>query len=71
LWAVPPAGWSAYEVRLYCLEAGPMFARPLRGVPVRAAHCLTSIQFSPTSEHLLLAFGRRARPAPPTAARRV
>ena len=26
---------------------------------VRAAHCLTSIQFSPTSEHVLLAYGRR------------
>jgi hypothetical protein len=26
---------------------------------VRAAHCLTSIQFSPTSEHLMLAYGRR------------
>ncbi|KAF5960712.1 hypothetical protein HYC85_001921 [Camellia sinensis] len=26
---------------------------------IRAAHCLTSIQFSPTSEHILLAYGRR------------
>jgi activator-of-BECN1-regulated-autophagy protein 1 len=30
-----------------------------RYVSVRAAHCLTSIQFSPTSEHVLLAYGRR------------
>jgi activator-of-BECN1-regulated-autophagy protein 1 len=27
--------------------------------PVRAAHCLTSVQWSPTGEHILLAYGRR------------
>ncbi|PWZ36537.1 hypothetical protein Zm00014a_004511 [Zea mays] len=26
---------------------------------IKAAHCLTSIQFSPTSEHILLAYGRQ------------
>ena len=27
--------------------------------PVRAAHCLTSVQWSPTGQHILLAYGRR------------
>lgn len=49
-----------HQVRIYSLEAGPGFGAVLRARPVRAAHCLTSIQFSPTSEHLLLAYGRCA-----------
>ena len=51
----PPA--VSYEVRIYSLEPAS-FGRVLQSAPVRAAHCLTSIQFSPTSRHLLLAFGR-------------
>lgn len=47
-----------YEVRIYSLEAGAEFGSVVRARPVRAAHCLTSIQFSPTSQHLLLAYGR-------------
>ncbi|KAL5996818.1 hypothetical protein ACLOJK_007738 [Asimina triloba] len=39
-----------YELRIYSLE---------KATAIRAAHCLTSIQFSPTSEHILLAYGRR------------
>jgi activator-of-BECN1-regulated-autophagy protein 1 len=35
------------------------FGLVLASRAIRAAHCLTSIQFSPTSEHLLLAYGRR------------
>ncbi|KAL6503537.1 hypothetical protein OROGR_025460 [Orobanche gracilis] len=35
------------------------FGSILASRAIRAAHCLTSIQFSPTSEHLLLAYGRR------------
>ncbi|KAJ0948065.1 putative transcription factor WD40-like family [Helianthus annuus] len=35
------------------------FGSVLISRPIRAAHCLTSIQFSPTSEHILLAYGRR------------
>ena len=35
--------------------AGAVLARR----PVRAAHCLTSVQWSPTGEHILLAYGRR------------
>ncbi|XP_058201634.1 uncharacterized protein LOC131316331 [Rhododendron vialii] len=47
-----------YELRIYSLEEAT-FGLVLSSRPIRAAHCLTSIQFSPTSEHLLLAYGRR------------
>ncbi|PSR98346.1 Activating molecule in BECN1-regulated autophagy protein [Actinidia chinensis var. chinensis] len=47
-----------YELRIYSLEEAT-FGFVLASRPIRAAHCLTSIQFSPTSEHLLLAYGRR------------
>ncbi|KAK6130503.1 hypothetical protein DH2020_035761 [Rehmannia glutinosa] len=47
-----------YELRIYSLEEAT-FGSVLASRAIRAAHCLTSIQFSPTSEHLLLAYGRR------------
>uniref|UniRef100_A0A7N0TUN9 Transducin family protein / WD-40 repeat family protein n=1 Tax=Kalanchoe fedtschenkoi TaxID=63787 RepID=A0A7N0TUN9_KALFE len=47
-----------YELRIYSLEE-TTFGHVLSSRAIRAAHCLTSIQFSPTSEHLLLAYGRR------------
>ncbi|KAL3812398.1 hypothetical protein ACJIZ3_013666 [Penstemon smallii] len=47
-----------YELRIYSLEEAT-FGSVLASQAIRAAHCLTSIQFSPTSEHLLLAYGRR------------
>ncbi|KAK4585863.1 hypothetical protein RGQ29_023178 [Quercus rubra] len=47
-----------YELRIYSLEEAT-FGLVLASRAIRAAHCLTSIQFSPTSEHLLLAYGRR------------
>ncbi|KAL6571364.1 hypothetical protein OROHE_003007 [Orobanche hederae] len=47
-----------YELRIYSLEEAT-FGSILASRAIRAAHCLTSIQFSPTSEHLLLAYGRR------------
>ncbi|CAI9776056.1 unnamed protein product [Fraxinus pennsylvanica] len=47
-----------YELRTYSLEEAT-FGLVLASRAIRAAHCLTSIQFSPTSEHLLLAYGRR------------
>ncbi|CAA2938760.1 WD40 repeat-containing [Olea europaea subsp. europaea] len=47
-----------YELRVYSLEE-TTFGSVLASRAIRAAHCLTSIQFSPTSEHLLLAYGRR------------
>jgi len=47
-----------YELRVYSMEQHS-FGKILHARPVRAAHCLTSIQFSPTSDYLLLAYGRR------------
>ncbi|XP_057483599.1 uncharacterized protein LOC130770251 isoform X1 [Actinidia eriantha] len=47
-----------YELRIYSLEKAT-FGSVLVSQAIRAAHCLTSIQFSPTSEHILLAYGRR------------
>ncbi|KAK0583276.1 hypothetical protein LWI29_035362 [Acer saccharum] len=47
-----------YELRIYSLEEST-FGSVLASRAIRAAHCLTSIQFSPTSEHILLAYGRR------------
>ncbi|GER41684.1 transducin family protein / WD-40 repeat family protein, partial [Striga asiatica] len=47
-----------YELRIYSLEEAT-FGLILASRAIRAAHCLTSIKFSPTSEHLLLAYGRR------------
>ncbi|KAL5538878.1 hypothetical protein UlMin_043121 [Ulmus minor] len=47
-----------YELRIYSLEEAT-FGKVLVSRAIRAAHCLTSIQFSPTSEHILLAYGRR------------
>ncbi|XVF62752.1 hypothetical protein PTKIN_Ptkin09bG0033600 [Pterospermum kingtungense] len=49
-----------YELRIYSLEEAT-FGLVLASREIRAAHCLTSIQFSPTSEHILLAYGRRHR----------
>ncbi|OAY71136.1 hypothetical protein ACMD2_24709 [Ananas comosus] len=47
-----------YELRIYSLEE-ETFGNVLASRAIRAAHCLTSIQFSSTSEHILLAYGRR------------
>ncbi|KAM7270272.1 hypothetical protein ACFE04_029486 [Oxalis oulophora] len=47
-----------YELRIFSLEEAT-FGSVLVSRAIRAAHCLTSIQFSPTSEHILLAYGRR------------
>ncbi|CAI9267994.1 unnamed protein product [Lactuca saligna] len=46
-----------YELRIYSLEKAT-FGLVLISRTIRAIHCLTSIQFSPTSEHILLAYGR-------------
>eukprot|EP00232_Nephroselmis_pyriformis_P021616 CAMPEP_0182867610 /NCGR_PEP_ID=MMETSP0034_2-20130328/8822_1 /TAXON_ID=156128 /ORGANISM="Nephroselmis pyriformis, Strain CCMP717" /LENGTH=247 /DNA_ID=CAMNT_0024999973 /DNA_START=8 /DNA_END=748 /DNA_ORIENTATION=- len=54
----PAAPALMYELRIYSLDQRS-FGKVLVSRAVRAAHCLTSIQFSPTSEHLLLAYGRR------------
>ncbi|KAG2302338.1 hypothetical protein Bca52824_030989 [Brassica carinata] len=49
-----------YELRVYSLQK-ESFGSVLVSREIRAAHCLTSIQFSPTSEHILLAYGRYHR----------
>jgi len=46
------------EVRTYSIDAH-QFGQVLSARAIKAAHCLTSIQFSPTSSHVLLAYGRR------------
>lgn len=48
-----------YEVRIYSIS-GSSFGEVIWAKRIRAAHCLTSLQFSPTSEHILLAYGRWA-----------
>ncbi|XP_015689378.1 uncharacterized protein LOC102705977 [Oryza brachyantha] len=53
-----PSHRVIYELRVYSLEEAT-FGEVLTSRAIRAAHCLTSIQFSPTSEHILLAYGRR------------
>ncbi|KAF0932433.1 hypothetical protein E2562_010345 [Oryza meyeriana var. granulata] len=53
-----PSHRVIYELRVYSLEEAT-FGQVLTSKAIRAAHCLTSIQFSPTSEHILLAYGRR------------
>ena len=55
----PDAAGIIYEVHVYSLEAASL-GQVLHAKQIRAAHCLTSVQFSPTSEHLLLAYGRSA-----------
>jgi len=56
---IPPADLPLiYELRIYSVEADT-FGEVVQSQIIRAAHCLTCIQFSPTSEHLLLSYGRR------------
>ena len=47
-----------YEVRIYSI-AGSSCGEVVWAKRIRAAHCLTSLQFSPTSGHILLAYGRQ------------
>jgi len=56
--AAGPPRPNHYELRVYSLD-GPTFGQLLHARPIHAAHCLTSLQFSPTSEHVLVAYGRR------------
>ena len=44
---------------MYSLEPGEGFGEVLSARAIRAAHCLTSVQFSPDGEHVLVAYGRR------------
>ena len=51
-------GEQLYELRVYSLQKRN-FGEVLSARRIRAAHCLTSVQFSPTSEHVLVAYGRK------------
>jgi activator-of-BECN1-regulated-autophagy protein 1 len=51
-------GEYLYELRVYSLQKRN-FGEVLSARRIRAAHCLTSVQFSPTSEHVLVAYGRK------------
>ncbi|CAL6283117.1 unnamed protein product [Bathycoccus prasinos] len=51
-------GEHIYELRVYSLQKRN-FGEVLSARRIRAAHCLTSVQFSPTSEHVLVAYGRK------------
>ncbi|KAK8557364.1 hypothetical protein V6N13_013638 [Hibiscus sabdariffa] len=53
------AGVATSPTRHPILAHRVIFGLVLASRAIRAAHCLTSIQFSPTSEHILLAYGRR------------
>ncbi|CAN6204086.1 unnamed protein product [Urochloa humidicola] len=53
-----PSRQIVYELRVYSLEKAT-FGTVLASRTVKAGHCLTSVQFSPTSEHILLAYGRQ------------
>ena len=53
----PDAAGIIYEVRVYSLEAATL-GEVLHARQIRAAHCLPSVQLSPTSDHLLLPYGR-------------
>ena len=56
-WLDPSDTADVFEVRIYSLGR-KSFGTLLQRRRIRAAHCLTSVQFSPTSQHLLLAYGR-------------
>ncbi|KAK2075732.1 hypothetical protein QBZ16_001473 [Prototheca wickerhamii] len=58
--ATPPPAPQAvvYEVRVFSLQRAS-FGSVLLARRVHAAHCLTTVQFSPCSRHLLLAYGKR------------
>ena len=56
-WLDPSDMAEVFEVRIYSLGR-KSFGTLLQSRRIRAAHCLTSVQFSPTSQHLLLAYGR-------------
>jgi activating molecule in BECN1-regulated autophagy protein 1 len=47
-----------FEVRVLCVD-GPKFGDAVKAVRIRAAHCLTSVQFSPSGDHILLAYGKK------------
>jgi activator-of-BECN1-regulated-autophagy protein 1 len=47
-----------FEVRVFSME-GPRVGGVVAAKRIRAAHCLTSVQFSPAGDHVLLAYGKK------------
>lgn len=47
-----------FEVRIISMD-GVNYGTMVKARRIRAAHCLTSVQFSPTSEHILLGYGKK------------
>lgn len=56
--SMPIAERVVFEVRIIAMD-GLDFGKTLKAKRIRAAHCLTSVQFSPTGEHILLAYGKK------------
>ena len=62
--ALPACVWPLWVVvaNMLAYLASLVSQCPARCCPlyrIRAAHCLTSVQFSPTCDHLLLAYGKK------------
>ncbi|GMH32976.1 hypothetical protein BSKO_00810 [Bryopsis sp. KO-2023] len=55
----PKMGYS-YELKVISLERDT-FGEVVRSRPISAGHCLTSVQFSPGSDMILLSYGRKHR----------
>lgn len=47
-----------FEVRIFSLD-GDSLGETHKSFRIRAAHCLTSVQFSPCGKHVLLAYGKK------------
>jgi activator-of-BECN1-regulated-autophagy protein 1 len=47
-----------FEVRMISFD-GTDYGKPVRAKRIRAAQCLTSVQFSPTSGHILIGYGKK------------
>ncbi len=56
--SMPIAERVVFEVRVISLDS-PDYGKPVKSRRVRAAQCLTSVQFSPTSEHILIGYGKK------------
>jgi len=47
-----------FEVRIISIDCNT-FGDAIKARRIRAAHCLTSVQFSPAGDHVLLAYGKK------------
>jgi activator-of-BECN1-regulated-autophagy protein 1 len=56
--SMPLAERVVFEVRMISFD-GMDYGQPIRAKRIRAAQCLTSVQFSPTSDHILIGYGKK------------